>query len=869
MLPDGIVTFVFTDIEGSTALFHELGDDYLAVLAQHHAALRRVWATHGGIELGTEGDAFFVAFADAAAAMRAGADAQRVLAETDWPHGRPVRVRIGMHTGSAVIVEGKDYVGLDVHQAARVAGAAHGGQVLLTGSTLDAAGLQSDDELGVHDLGSHRLKDFPTARRLLQLTGPGLENTFPPPRTSTARSHNLPRPTSAIVGRSGELEAVQRTVVGDARLVTLTGAGGLGKTRLALEVGWSVLGWFREGVWFVDLAGLTESAAIPGAMMSAIGLLERTGATPQQQLVEQLGNGPSLLVLDNLEQLLSDDGITVVSDLLAACPELTVLATSRERLRLRGEHEIVLDGLDTADAVALFTARALAADAHFASDLVQVEKLSAELGGIPLALELAAARVRTHDVDQLLVELTDALDLLSEGDRDLPARHRTMRATVAWSWRLCDDEERTVLRSVAVFGGNAEAAAIGAVHGAPVDRVLEQLADCSFIVRRGDRFGVLVPIRAFLGEQLTSDVRAALESRHGHHFADLAATASPHLVSAEQARWLDRLDAETTDLELAVRRLPPAKALEMAGALVRWWVRHSRWTAGRQSLAEALSRAEPSVDPTILARALAGAAELAVAQGELSEAETHLARAAALPADLAVQAHVAILQGLAARTAGELDAAGLAYARAKSLAEEAGQPRLAAIALLNTGDAAFKRASAAMTRDQAITEDTQLWLDRARQAMSESRQKALPTGDDHLILQITLDLAGVESYFDAHSARKVMQTARDLADRLGNLETRAHADANLGMMALRENDVQEAGDRFSSALQTAEEVGSLAQQGTVLYLWSLDDSDLPASIARARRSIALAERLGNPIELEQRQAVLAELLKRHAQAPSA
>ncbi|MDQ3106921.1 MAG: hypothetical protein M3Q68_03860, partial [Actinomycetota bacterium] len=522
----------------------------------------------------------------------AAAAAQRRLHAHDWAHGRPVLVRIGMHTGHAVVVD-EDYVGLDVHEAARVGAAGHGGQVLLTEATLAAAG-DLDDDLATHDLGLHRLKDFPTPRRLLQLTGPGLHATFGPPRTTTARSHNLPRPPTPIVGRMRELEMVPRALIGDARLVTITGSGGLGKTRLSLEVSWSVLGWFREGVWFVDVSSLVDGAAIPVAVAGALGLAERAGVTPFDLLVEHFSGGPSLLVLDNLEQLLDDDAITVVSDLLGRCPDLTVLATSRERLRLRGEHEIALDGMGDADAVALFAARATAADPDFVATFEQVVKIVRAVDCIPLALELAAARVRTHDPDELLGALRRALDVLTEGDRDLPTRHRTMRAAVAWSWDLCDDDERDVLRALAVFAGDADRSAVDAVHGRPASPLLDRLADRSMVVRRGDRIGVLVPIRAFVAEQLGDAARAELEGAHGLLYAGRAAAATPHLVSSSAARWLDRLDVDALDLLVATERLPAPEALAVAGALVRWWVLRSRWFEGCEVSTACLPASRPT-----------------------------------------------------------------------------------------------------------------------------------------------------------------------------------------------------------------------------------------------------------------------------------
>jgi len=863
-VPSGEVTFVFTDIEGSTALFHELDEDYLTVLAHHNDLLRGVWAEHGGVEVKTEGDAFFVAFQDASSAVAAAARGQHVLALAEWPHSRPVRVRMGMHTGTAVVVD-NDYVGLDVAQAARVAAAAHGGQVLLTEAT--AAACHFDEELGTHDLGEHRLKDFPTTRRLLQLTGPGLAATFPPPRTTTARSHNLPRPPSPLVGRLSELELVQRAVVGDARLVALTGSGGMGKTRLALEVGWSVLGWFREGVWFVDLAALTDAAAIPTALAQALGLSERSGASPMELLVERLGTGPSLLVLDNLEQVLNGDGITVVSDLLAGCADLTVLATSRERLRLRGEHEIVLDGLDVRDASELFVARARAADSSFTGPTDQVAAICRALDGIPLALELAAARVRDLDLPALLAELAHALDLLTEGDLDLPARHRTMRATVAWSWRLCDDEERAVLRSMAVFAGNVEPVAIEAVHGRVASATLERLIERSMVVRRGDRLGVLVPIRAFVAEQLDDTERDQLVSAHTDYFAELAVAAAPQLIDVDQVAWLDRLDADAPDLELAVRRATPDRALATAAALARWWLRRGRWSAGRELLATALDRAGVDGDQLTRSQATAGTAELAILQGRPDEALSLLERAEGHPEAVALLAN---LRGLAYSTKGELDEAESYFEQAQAAAAKRNDTRLVALAANNLGQIAHKRAVAAASRGGTVDDAVRDQFGRAREAWSGALRWAEGAGDIHFALKLRLNLAALEMALGEPAAAKAaLLEARALAETLGDTASRARADANLGRLAIETDDDADAVRHLSAALAAAEEVGDVALQGAVLFYRAIhlvEGGDLRQNLPYIRRSIALAEQLGDRTVVEQRQETLAELLKRIAAA---
>jgi predicted ATPase/class 3 adenylate cyclase len=862
-VPTGEVTFVFTDIEGSTALFHELDALYLEVLAHHNALLRKVWDRWGGVEVKTEGDAFFVAFGDATAALAAAADCQRALASATWQHGRPVRVRIGMHTGTAVVVD-EDYVGLDVHQAARVAGAAYGGQVLLTEATLAAATLGQG--LGVHDLGSHRLKDFPTERRLLQLTGPGLDAAFPPPRTTTARSHNLPRPPTPLVGRSRENEAVQRAVVGDARLVTLTGSGGLGKTRLALESSWSVLGWFREGVWFVDLASLTEASAIPFVVAQQLALTERAGTTAFDLVVEKLSGGPCLLVLDNLEQLVEDDGVTVIADLLAACADLTVLATSRERLRLRGEQEVLLDRMSMNDSADLFVARATAADHQFTADRTVLEGISEALDGIPLALELAAARVRTLTAEQLLDQLTDALDLLTEGDRDLPVRQRTMRATIAWSWNLCDTEEQDLLRSLSVFAGSAPPAALEAVHAGPVEEILSQLVDRSMAVRREDRVTLLVPVRAFVAEQVDDQERAAREARHARWYGELAAAAEPHLITGDQGSWLDRLDAESAEVPLALDRMQTPEAIRSAGAIFRWWVRRSRWSVGRQALDAVLARPDAmTAEPGARALALIASAEIATLQGDTAHALVLLGHAEPLAATEALGSLIATVRGKVSRATGDLDGADAHYRAAVAYAAAAEDERLLAIASANAAETAFQRASADFTQRGRISDTAGVWLGDAQAAWGRARDLALEVGDEHLAMAVSLNLAVAElTLGDPAVARGLFFMLKTWADRLGDVDVKAQADHNLAIIYMYAGENDLATEHFESAMSAAEQLGDVALQGRTLYFWALmvdeDAEDVGPNLARCRRSILLAQQTGDAVELQQR-TVLLQLLR--------
>jgi Adenylate and Guanylate cyclase catalytic domain/AAA ATPase domain len=416
-LPTGTVTFLFTDIEGSTRLLEELGPSYASTLAEHRRVLREAFARHGGVEVDTQGDAFFVAFSSASAAVAAAAEAQAALS---------VPVRMGIHTGEPQRTD-SGYVGIDVHRAARICSAGHGGQVLVSETTQR---LLDGTELG--DLGEHRLKDLGQALRLYQL-GAG---EFPPLRS--LNQTNLPAQPSALVGRETEL-AQLLSLVSESRLVTLTGPGGSGKTRLALQVAAELVERFEGGVFFVALASVTDAELVLPTVAQTIGA--------QDGLADHIRDRHTLLLLDNLEQVLAV--APALSELLERCPKLGLLVTSRALLRIAGERDYPVDPLPEADAVELFRTRAVTSE-----PLEAVYEICRRLDGLPLALELAAARTRLLSPVQLLERLERALPVLTGGRRDAPERQRTLRATIEWSYELLEPGEQELFRRLSVFAGS-------------------------------------------------------------------------------------------------------------------------------------------------------------------------------------------------------------------------------------------------------------------------------------------------------------------------------------------------------------------------------------------------------------------------------
>jgi len=470
--PSGTVTFLFTDIEGSTRLLHTLGRErYGELLAEHHRLLREMWAKHDGHEVDTEGDAFFVAFAQASNAIAAAANAQRALAEAQWPEGVELRVRIGMHTGDAT-VGGGTYVGVAVHRAARIAAAAHGGQALVSETTRALCADEQFAGVGLRDLGPHRLKDLTEPQRLYQLLIEGVERDFPPPKTLENRPTNLPTQPTTLIGREQELREVEGLLRReDVRLLTLTGPGGTGKTRLALQAAADLIEQFANGVYFVALAAIADQALVVPTIARTLGVREQGGTALLETLHNLLHERRMLLLLDNFEQIV--EAAPTIASLLASAPDLKVLATSRTPLHLSGEHTYdvpplavpdvgrlpELNALTQFEAVALFIERAQAAKSGFTvtnENAPAIAEICVRLDGLPLALELAAARVRALPPQALLTRLDRRLKLLTGGAQDLDERQRTLRATIDWSYNLLSEGERALFVPLSVFVGGCQ-----------------------------------------------------------------------------------------------------------------------------------------------------------------------------------------------------------------------------------------------------------------------------------------------------------------------------------------------------------------------------------------------------------------------------
>ncbi|HKG11515.1 MAG TPA: tetratricopeptide repeat protein [Gaiellaceae bacterium] len=798
-------TFLFTDIEGSTRLLDRLGEGYDEVFAAHCRLLRDAFAGEAGREIGTSGDSFFVVFDGPTGAIAAAAAAQRALTEYEWPEGVDLRVRMGIHSGQARR-SGGSYVGLDVHRAARIADAAHGGQILLSESTRSLV-----PQTRVRALGEHRLKDLPEPESLYQLVVDDTTAEFPPPRSLAGSGLALPTPPNPIVGREREVAELSELLsLEQVRCVTITGPGGAGKTRLALEVAGRPALDFPDGVVFVELAAVSEPALALTAIAHAVGVEESAGSL-EAALQRFLVRRAMLLVVDNLEQVLGASPL--VARLLAAAPRLKVLATSRIPLRIRGEREFALGGLSSEAAVALFVERAAAIRPEFAPDRA-VAELCAALDGLPLAVELAAARVRALSPEQLLERLSDRLALLAGGARDLPERHRTLRAAVDWSYGLLEPGGQEALARLGVFSGGFTLAAADAVCDVDVF-ALETLAEHSLVRTAGDRFRMLETIRAYALERLQERGEAEdLKRRHAEHFAEFAEEAEMRVLrGAEQAEWIERVEAEHDNLRAALRWAHEAEEtgleLRIAGALRGFWYVRSYLGEGRRWYAQALAADGPQ-PPVLRAKALRGAFGLAQRQGRLQEAERFIIEALEL------------------------------YRREAD--EEGLQSSLNNLAALEVslGDPA-----------------------RARAAFEESIDLAQRRGDHWGVALIASNLGYLElTLDDVNAAERHLRASLGLLRGLGASEETAIPLQNLGFVALKRGDLAEARSMFEESRELSDRVGW--QEGVNYAL-----EGLAAVLAREGRPEEAAEALGAAERLRRETGVSLEPFERALNAETA
>lgn len=836
-LPTGTVTFLFTDIEGSTALLQYLGDTrYAEALAQHRDLLRTAFEEGGGHEVDTQGDAFFVAFGRARDAVSTALAAQLALTAHPWAEGAPVRVRMGLHTGEPILAGG-GYVGLDVHRAARMAAAGWGGQILLSQATRDAIEHDLQESVTLRDLGEHRLKDLQYREQIFMLVHPDLPTDFPPLRSLETLPNNLPRQLTSFIGREREMAEVKRMLT-TTRLLTLSGAGGSGKTRLALQVAAELLEEFTNGVWLVELAALSDPALVPQAVVSALGLREEPGRPLLTTLTDYLRSKTLLLVLDNCEHLVAACA-QLAEALLRVSPNLRILATTREVLGIAGETVWRVPSLSLPDlrrlpafeqltqyeAVRLFVERAMISRPEFAltsASAPSVAQVVHRLDGIPLAIELAAARVKVLSVDQIAGRLDDRFRLLTTGSRTALPRQQTLRAAIDWSYDLLSQQERTLLRRLSVFAGSwtleaAETICAGdGVEEPDVLDLLMQLVDKSLVMmeeREGKvRYRLLETLRQYGGEKLLeSGEPAAVRGRHRDWYLGLAERAEPELQGRHQEVWLERLETEHDNLRAGLEwSKTEAGGAEvearLAGALHRFWLMRGYLSEGRDWLEGAVSRSNGAPAPA-RAKALYGGSALAFYQGEYGRAvalsQESLAVYRQLGDRLGVALSLNILGGVT-RNQGD-------HARATALFEES-------LALSRQSD--HKWALAETLNALGIVARRQGDYGRATALGEESLVLWRDLGDKRGLAASLSHLGIVARYQGNYErARTLHEEGLALRRELGDKADLATSLGSLGTVAMNLGDYERAGELFEESLTLCRELGN--KIGTAAALGNL------------------------------------------------
>jgi predicted ATPase/class 3 adenylate cyclase len=815
--PTGTVTMLFTDIEGSTRLLQQLGRDrYAEALDLHRRLLRAAFQRHDGYEVDCEGDAFFVAFARAADAVRAAGEAQAALAAAAWPDGLEVRVRMGIHTGEPLVAPPK-YVGLDVHRAARIMDAAHGGQVLVSEAVYLLVACEDLDGASFRDLGDHRLKDLSVAQRLHQLLVPGLRSDFPTPRTLENRPTNLPVQPTVLIGRDREMKDTLRLLErGDIRLLTMTGPGGTGKTRLALQLAAEVVDDFPDGVFFVTLAPLTDPELVVTTIAQTLAVHEQPGRTVPETLADFLADKKLLLVLDNFEHVI--EAGAEVAAVMARAPRVKAVVTSRAPIHIAAEHEYAVPPLALPDpghlpqlqvltqyeAVALFIARAQAVKPDFevaSGNAAAVAEICVRLDGLPLAIELAAARVRMVSPQAILQRLDQRLKLLVGGARDAPARQQTLHGAIDWSYRLLPEPEQRLFADLSVFVGGCTLEAAEKVcerDGVDVFEGLSSLIEKSLLRQtEGEdgesRFLMLETIREYASQQLEERGEAD-ELRHRHAESVLTLVQSEADLMGECGpRLLRQMDAERDNLRAALDYLLATGETDAALTLVEvvwpFWLFRGYLEEGRRWVERAVSQSSDT--PSKLRTWVVG------------------------------------LLGEFLRFQGKFEEAIEAKNEALVVARDLGEVRMVAATLHDLGEIYMQMGD----REQARR--------LHEEALVIRRRDGGRIGIAHALIGLG-DLALLEG--DLERAQAIFEEILEVGRESGERDFQAGGLLSLAEVARRENDHARAGELVREGLAVAVEFGSVLRiVGALETLAALASANGPPE--RAARLIGACERL--------------------------
>ena len=885
-LPTGTVTLLFTDIEGSTRLLQQLGNRYADVLTEYRQLLRAACQHWNGHEVDTQGDAFFVVFVRALDAISAAVDVQRTLAAHSWPEGVVVRVRMGLHTGEPSVVS-EGYVGMDVHYAARLMSAGYGGQVLLSQTTRDLVEHDLPEGVSLRNLGEHRLKDVGYPSHIFQLVIADLPADFPSLRTLSTRisyPNNLPVMPTPLIGREQEIAAVQHLLRSqEVRLLTLTGPGGTGKTRLSVHVAAELSDQFPDGVFFVTLAAISDADLVVPTLAKVLGIREGGSRPLLESLKEHLQQKQVLLLLDNFEQVAR--AALQIEDLLLACLHIKVLITSRALLHLQTEHVFSVPPLALPDithlpkskaleqyaSIALFVQRAQAIQHTFQisqSNARAIAEICVRLDGLPLAIELAAARIRLLPPQALLARLSKSLQVLTGGAQTLPVRQQTLRNTIQWSYDLLDIQEQQLFRRLSVFVGGWTLEAAEAVvnsgqqanfDGLPVLDEIASLLDKSLLLQvalddEEPRLIMLETIRAFGREFLEArGEMEATQQAHAAYYLALAEEAEAQLGGPQLVAWLDRLEREHDNLWAALHWfLEQGKAsggisgtdeghniemaLRMSAALERFWVVRGHRSEGRRFLEQALARNQGVAMP-VRAKALITAARLAFSQSDYERGETLAREGLALFRELADIRGIALSLdrlGMAAWRRGDFAAARSLMEEDLSLFRKLGDKERVAWSLFTLGLLNSKQGEYA----------------RAQTLFEESLAMHREFGNKRGVAAALNQLAGgkLVTQSDSASARSLLEEALTLNREIGDKEGIAVSSSLLAELALSQNDVVTARSLAEESLilyremeyrkGTAESLSLLARIATVR-------GDYSSARALCNECLAIAKELGD------------------------
>ena len=779
--PTGIVSFLFTDIQGSTKLWDKYPVGMLAALARHDAIMREaIEQHHSGYVFKTIGDAFCAAFPTSEDAVLATLQIQRALLAENWGEVGAVKVRMAVHTGEAECRD-NDYFGGTLNRVARLRDTAHGGQVVVTAAVYQALSGKPGD-FTFQDKGEHKLKDLSEAEHVYQLCAEGLPQDFPALRTLSSHPNNLPAATTSFIGREAVVQDIgARLDEEDTRLLTLTGFGGLGKTRLALRVGEKVLERFPEGVWFVPLAAIFEPALVVPTIARALGLKDEPDVPLLEQLTQHLAAARALLILDNFEQV--EDAAEDVAAILRGCSDVKILVTSRSLLNLSMEYEFEVPPLDVTESVTLFAARARQARSAFAVDAEntrQVEELCRQLEGMPLAVELAAAQIRKLSVEAITLALSQRLEVLATNMRDLSPRQRSLRGAIEWSYELLKTGERTLFDALSVFVDGFDLEGVEAICGPACHgetdtlRLLLSLREQSLIgsAREGSqRFTLLESLRQYGAEQAEkTGASHTLRSRHREFFLKLAEQAEPELTGSDQAAWLDRLELEHGNLRAALQWCEVAKdcatqGLRMASLLTPFWDLRGYYREGRDTLAGLLELTASSEPAAERARALRSAGTLAWWQSDFDLAQTFFEQSLAM---------YRLLQ----------------------------DPQGMATALSGSGDVAFARGD----------------YEAARDLQTQNLQICRELQDVQGIGIALNSLGNIASHQqDNDAARLYFLESLDILQKQGNLRYSAMALSNLGNIAYAQEDYEAACAYFEEGLKVQRALGDKLRIAASLF----------------------------------------------------